>query len=321
MDLIYMNANREDIGVLFDYELDMAFGADENNFECTISAGAHCCGAGYYLYTEGTEYGGMIDGIESDSERQEVIYSGRTWHGILNAKIIEPDSGEAYLTLSGEANAVLGALIERMGLADLFTASEADSGVQIDSYKMNRYIGGYDGIKKMLASAGAKLVLKFKKGKAVLSAAVCGDYTNEGEFDSDQINFQIKKRSKTVNHLVCLGTGELENRTVIHLYADAEGNISQTQTLFGLDEYADVFDYPNVESEEELLRSGTETLQTQWQPAEVAIDFEADEDIYDIGDIVGAIDNITKTFVSAAITKKIVTIKDDNVTISYKVGD
>jgi hypothetical protein len=82
-----------------------------------------------------------------------------------------------------------------------------------------------------------------------------------------------------------------------------------------------VFDYPNVESEEELLRSGTERLRQQWQPAEVAIDFDADEDIYDIGDVVGAIDNITKTFVSAAITKKIVTIKHDNVTISYKVGE
>ena len=33
MDLIYTNANRVDQGVLLDYELDLAFGADENNFE------------------------------------------------------------------------------------------------------------------------------------------------------------------------------------------------------------------------------------------------------------------------------------------------
>ncbi len=32
MDLIFTNKNREDIGVLQDYDLDLAFGADENNF-------------------------------------------------------------------------------------------------------------------------------------------------------------------------------------------------------------------------------------------------------------------------------------------------
>jgi hypothetical protein len=55
MDLIYMNASKEDVGVLMDYELDLAFGADENNFECRIQANSHCCSAGYYLYYEATE--------------------------------------------------------------------------------------------------------------------------------------------------------------------------------------------------------------------------------------------------------------------------
>jgi hypothetical protein len=32
-----------------------------------------------------------------------------------------------------------------------------------------------------------------------------------------------------VNHLICLGSGELQNRIVVHLYVDADGNISQTQ--------------------------------------------------------------------------------------------
>ena len=49
MDLIYTNPDRVDIGVLHEYELDLAFGADENNFEGTINAAAHCCEAGSYL--------------------------------------------------------------------------------------------------------------------------------------------------------------------------------------------------------------------------------------------------------------------------------
>ena len=36
MDLIYADENRIDQGVMDAYELDMAYGSDENNFTCTI---------------------------------------------------------------------------------------------------------------------------------------------------------------------------------------------------------------------------------------------------------------------------------------------
>ena len=68
MDLIYMNSSMEDQGVMPNFELDLAFGADENDFECTIASDAHCCQAGWYLYAEGSEYGCIIDTIEVRSE-------------------------------------------------------------------------------------------------------------------------------------------------------------------------------------------------------------------------------------------------------------
>lgn len=321
MDLIYTNPNREDIGVLQDYELDLAFGADENNFECTVQAASHCCEEGSLLYFEGTEYGGIVDGIRSKSDTKEVIYSGRTWHGILNSKVLEPDSGAAYLTVSGEANTVLADLLTRMMLTDLFEASNEDSGLTIGSYQMNRYISGYDGIMKMLSSVGAKLRIAYQGDKVVLSAVEKYDYSTDEEFDSDLVDFDIKKNFKTVNHLVCLGSGELEARMVLHLYADKSGNISQTQTQFGMDEVAAVYDYSNVESEEELLLNGTEELRKQWEPDKLSVDFDDTSDSYGVGDIVGAFDNITGVSVSSAITKKIVTIKNGQITISYKVGD
>ena len=43
MDLIYTNQNHEDVGVLHNYELDLAFGGDENNMECVVSKNDHCC--------------------------------------------------------------------------------------------------------------------------------------------------------------------------------------------------------------------------------------------------------------------------------------
>jgi hypothetical protein len=124
---------------------------------------------------------------------------------------------------------------------------------------MHRYITGYDGLTKMLDTVGAKLQMSFLDGKVVLSAAAKHDYTQDDEFDSDQVDFTVKQKFKTVNHLICLGSGELENRMVIHLYAAKGGEISQTQTQFEMDEYSAVFDYPNAESEADLLQSGTDS--------------------------------------------------------------
>ncbi len=316
-----MNTFKEDIGVILDYELDLAFGKDENNFELCIQAEAHCCEAGYYLYIEGTEYGGIIDGIKSDTESKEVTYLGRTWQGLLNSKIIQPDAGAAYLIVSGEANSVISSLLSRLSLGGLFEASTDNSGLTIGAYKMNRYIAGYDGIIKMLKTVNATLRFTFQNGKVILSAVPKHDYTQDEEFNSDQVSFRVKKDYKSVNHLICLGSGELENRTVIHLYADKNGNISNVQTEFGVDEYADVYDYSSVESVEELESSGKEKLKELWAQDELSIDFDDTSDAYGLGDIVGAYDNVTKISVAAEIIKKIVTIKNGQITISYEVGE
>jgi hypothetical protein len=238
----------------------------------------------------------------------------------LNSKVIEPDSGEAHLILSGEANGVLGLLIERLNLSSLFKASEENSGLTISEYKMSRYIPGYDGIAKMLAAIGAKLRVSFRDGMVVLSAVERHNYSRDEEFDSDQLGLKIKRYYKPVNHLICLGGGELEDRLVVHLYADRNGNISETQTLTGLDEVSAIYDYSAITSEEELVAEGTDKLRSLFAADEVTVDFDADSDVYDVGDIVGAYDNITGLYISTEIKKKIVTSKNGRVTISLTPG-
>lgn len=316
MDLIFMNASREDIGVLQDYELDLAFGADENNFECRIQSQAHCCEAGFFLYAEGTEYGGVIDSITSDTAKKEVIYSGRTWQGVLNSKIIEPDEGADYLIVSGDANEVLHSLVERLALSDMFDSATEDSGIEVSNYKMHRYVSGYDGIRKMLASVGGKLKFKFKDGRVVLSALPVHDYSRDEEFDADLVSFKAVRNYKSVNHLICLGAGELADRLVVHLYADTEGNISQTQTQTGMDEVGAIYEYNNIDNEEELISEGTAKFKEILSADEISIDFDSNDDKYDVGDIIGAYDPITHLFATASIEKKIVTIKDGRITIS-----
>lgn len=320
MDLIYMNEERKDLGVLQDFSLDLAFGTDENDFECKVAENNHCCRGGYFLYIEGTEYGGIIDKVKVDTEQQEITYIGRTWHGILESKILEPDTGEDYLRVSGEANAILASLIERLGLGALFRASAADSEVNVN-YRMNRYIGGYNGIRKMLKASGAKLHISFEKGMVELSAVPLVDYSQNEQFDKDQIDFVITQNNSPVNHVICLGKGELAEREVIHVYADESGNISETQVFTGLKEVAVTYDYSNAESTDDLRQGGIDIIKEAWNSNEVSMDFDSNDTVYDIGDIVGARERITEIEVAADITKKIVNISGKSTTIQYKVGE
>lgn len=319
MDLIYTDSNGADLGVIHAYSFDLAFGSDENDFELKIDTDNHCCEAGCYVYVEGTEYGGIIDAIASDTAAEEVTYTGRTWHGILNSKVLCPDSGQDYLTLSGEANTVLGTLISRMGLTDIFAASADASALTISNYKMERYITGYDGIRKMLKAVSGKLVMSYNGTKVILSAVPIVDHTDDGIFDSDILALSVKKTARKVNHLICLGQGELKNRTIVHLYADAEGNISQTQTQTGLDEYTSVYDNSSAASTDELIKGGRARLAELQMMDDISVNLNEAEDIYDIGDIVGAMDNVTGLFVAVPIVKKIVNIQSGHPSISYGI--
>lgn len=317
MDLIYANADREDIGVIPDYDFDLAFGSDENNFELKVSQNDHCCKAGDYVYIEGTEYGGIIDAVASDTAAEEVTYSGRTWHGILNSKILCPDAGESYLAVSGDANTILDTLLSRMGLTTLFRASSVPSGISVSSFRFDRYVSGYDGIWKMLKSVSAKLIVSYSGGYVVLSAVPVVDYTQDG-LDSDLIDMRIKKVTNKVNHLICLGSGELTDRTVIHLYADASGNVSQTQTFTGINEYTDVYDYSNAEDEAELIKGGTERLKELRQQYDLTVDVNEVDDPYDVGDIVGASDDVTGVNIAVPITKKIIRVQNGIVSVDLE---
>lgn len=342
MDLIYMNSEMVDLGILQDFELDLAFGANENNFECRIPSYMHCCDAGYYLYVEGKEYGGTIDTLEVASDANEVVYYGRTWHGILGSKVIQPlKEGDAstpdvtiktedsngvslvdkYLVISGDANHCIQFILNRIGLSELFKATETASGIYVKGYQFDRYTDAYTGLSKMLGTVNMRLHIAYQEKAVVLSAVERYDYTTDEEFDPELVEMQLKKKVKAVNHLICLGKGELENRTVIHLYADSSGNISQTQTQFGLQEYTAVYDYSSVESEEELLKQGTEQLKALWVPDEMVINLDDTSDFYDVGDKVGATDNITGLSATATIQKKIVNIRNGLVSISYEVGE
>lgn len=265
MDLIYTDKNRKDIGVLSDYELDEAFGKNENNFSLKISLSEHCMEPGCVIYAENTEYGGIIDTLNPNTKDSTLTYKGRTWHGILNSKVLEPDAGEDYLILSGEANSVLKEIITRLKLNDVFSVSEEDSGIEIIHYQCSRYSCAYDEIRKMLYEFMGKLTINCRMQTVLLSVSPLYDYSADEEWDANQLDFTIEKNYHPVNHLICLGSGDLKDRHVIHLFTDENGGIQpysfydnpyqdadyildkRNQILKEQEEVVEVYDYGNAQ--------------------------------------------------------------------------
>lgn len=294
MDLIHADAHRVDQGVMDAYELDMAYGSDENNFTCTIDRASHCCKEGFFLYVEGEEYGGIIDKVKVNTEKDEITYSGRTWHGILEKKIICPEDGQDYAVFDGEANKVLQTIIDRIDLGDLFEASSEDTGIQIQAFQMDRYIDAYTGICKMLKDADAKLNIIWKNKKVVLSAQLRQDYSQDEEFNTAQVDFTIEKNYRPVNHIICLGQGDLKNRAVIHLFCDENGGIQPYATkdvplqdsdyimgtsrkvMDGENEVVEILDYPNAEITENYILLSTQP--SDWKKNSTAYFFQDDND-------------------------------------------
>ena len=268
MDLIYADETRKDQDVLPSYKMDMAYGKDENNFAVCVDRSNHCCQGGYLIYAEGTEYGGIVDDIKSDTDKGEVTYSGRTWHGVLAGHVICPDPGDDYYTISGEANTVLQIIIDRIGLTDMFIASTEDTGVVIRGWQFERYCDAYSGIRKMLKAYGLKLNVQWAVNIVQLSAVPVRDYSQDEEFDSSQVTFTVETHCCPVNHLVCLGQGDLRDRAVIHIFTDKHGGIqpylvdptkepvedsdyildTSSQLLFGKDEVTETYELSNAET-------------------------------------------------------------------------
>lgn len=304
-----------DVREIEEFELDLAFGSDENALKLEARAG-EAPEEGQFVFIDATEYGGVIDQASYEAGREatgSILCKGRTWHGILAGKRLLPDSGSGYLSVSGKAGEVLASLVERMGLSGLFSAAADDTAV---SYTFERFCDGYSGLKALAKANGRKVSMRRRGGKVELSLPPVVDYANK--VDSDLLDFKLTSVHRCVNHLVCAGTGELEDRAVVHFYADAAGNVSHTQSLFGVDEISALYDYSNAD-EEKLEEEGRKKLQEYQTQGSVEVDAHDDIDV-DVGDVISARDNAHGRTVSAEVAKKIVKVSRGVATYSYEVG-
>ena len=264
--------------------------------------------------------------IESRTASNEIIVRGDTWRGILAKKVIKPSSDTSHKTVSGELNEVLRGLIQEHELSSLFSVPEKST-VSITNFQFDRYCTLLSGVEKMLLSVNYRLDIKYIKSNTEayvsLEAVPIVDYSKRKEYSQDGgMDFTVCDYRRGVNHLICLGKGENENRIVKHLYVQQDGSIGTIRFYKGLDEREEVYDYSSAE-EGELIEKGTERLKERMNSKRLEVNLrETISGEAQIGDIIGGRDYITGIQVKKPITGKIFTVKNGMVKVEYKIeGD
>lgn len=327
--LILADQNLRDVKPVMDAGIDFAVGSDENDYEIKIRRDRwdERYAYGNIFYVKNTEFGGIIGRKKANTAEDTISLFGRTWRGMLDKKIIRPPSGQDYRKVSGELNTVLNTLVtEQFG--DYFVVSQNDTGVSVTNYQFDRYCTLSAGIVKMLKSVGYKLHIEYiqqergQPGYVELSAVPIVDYSEQIELSQDsKLNFVFNETKNGVNHLVCLGKGELKERQVIDLYVQADGSIDTTQYYTGIQEVAESYENTSSDSEE-LEEKGRERLQQIMNSTAFSMDVETLNMDVEIGDIIGGRDYATGMYAAKPIAKKIYKVSDGKSSLEYEIeGD
>lgn len=272
------------------------------------------------IYIPGTEYGGLFRRLATNTSQDVITPGGLTWRGMMQKKIISPPSGMDYATDSGELNAIVKSRVES-ALPGLFIGTTASTGVEV-TWQYARYCTLEEGLSDMLKSKGYRLNIEYsQEDKAVVVSAVpIVDYSQSIEFSADmRINYIMSMQGDGVNHLICLGSGELKDREVYHLYVDENGNIGTTQYYTGVEEITEIFDYAGAELDD-LIQTGTQRLKEIRNTNIFEIKVDTDTELA-IGDIVGGRDYLSGMTMRSPISGKIVKWEQGFQTVEYRLED
>lgn len=319
MEFIITNNRGEEEGYLRHKGIDIDIGVD-NDFEIEIDIGAYdesICGEGCQFFNPGTEYGGIIKNVNPVTKEKVVRLSGSTWRGKLNQTALEPDSGQDYKILNGNANVVMNSLFEECGISDLFVARAEKSEFEFNAYQCPLHVMLADGLAAALEKIGARLSLAYLQGPpngtgyVRVEAVPIVDYSNTIEFSQDSnINVDILDYKNGVNHLICLGKGELSNRTRIDLYAWPDGTIKKQPYYTGLDMHEEFYEYTSAEDALTLEEYGRKRLAETMNYQQMKVSVENAEYL-ELGDIIAGRDRITGMTIKSPVVQKIVKVESN----------
>lgn len=323
MDIIITDVNGRQLRQMEQYNADFDL-ALVKTFELTVPSADYTDDMtfGARVFSPGSEIGGLVGEIHTDTQTDTVSVMGYTWRGLLSKKIIRPPNGEDYLTIHAELNEIMRQVTAGM-FGDLIRVTSEGTG-KVVTWQFDRYVTVYDGLTKMCKKNGYRLDIKYNQGQpggsgwVEIGAKPIIDYSDQIELSQDnRLNFTIDDDRTGINHLIVGGAGDLAERVIVDLYVDQNGNIGDTQYYFGLDEIAEFYDFAATSDTSELKAAGETWMQDYMSKKTFRADVETLNIDVDIGDIIGGRDYITGIVVKKELANKIVTIENGKVATDY----
>lgn len=314
MEFIITGTDKKDIAPLTGYQLiDIDIGLMNNFIIHLPKSKARALGIvkGMWFYSHGSEYGGVFTNYESETNDTSILWGGVTFRGLMQRDIVTPANGQDYRVVSGEANTVIRTVLsENNAAGNIFTVPSANTGITFTNWKFPRYRDKLHSLTQMLASRNMRLKITTNHGasgepfKITAEAVPIVDYSNLIEYSQNsKVNVHVIDNDAELNHLICLGSGELRNRLRVDLYLQANGTVGNTKYYTGEKEYVGVYSYGSEDTAAGLTEAGTKYLMSY--AANVGIKMNASEFDFDIGDIIAGRDYDTDVSVKNPIVSKI----------------
>ena len=331
MMFYHANSLGEEVSVVdsiksLDFEVNISKTAkvDDNSFQMVINEllwAKSPVVVGDMIYVPQTEWGGLVTQITHKTADSTITIEGITWRGFLYCIPVEPPSGQSYMIFSGiDANAAISLAIGGR-YSDLIQVSTETTGVNVSGEW--RYRSVADCLNSTLEKYGMRLKIEWDNTimKMLLSAEPVDELTDEIELSQDYgVDFTSKDGNKVIyNRVLALGKGELLERMVRNVYYDNGSYYTQEPSGWDADqERTLIFDYPNVESENDLIRSATDKLSQYVPMKSISINQVTANIPAELGDIIGARDRLTGMVGTSRVVRKIMKLKD--ISISIEMG-
>lgn len=331
LDFIYTDSNYMELGYLkatVDIEIGQ-YGIASNDFQVTLSTVNRDVSFdnGSLFYCPDSEWGGMLDNKSVDTSTNQISFMGKTWRGLLEKEYIQPPNGQAYLIMQKEANTAIEELISgRFG--DLYVVDN----IGLSDIQVNYQIRDYNllqALEKMLyrADIPSRLDIRFYDGQVHLQAIPIVDLSELLQYDNSYgLAMTAQTASKTYNHILALGKGELTERIRVNLYLKKDGSWStnvKDSYYKGFERITYKYDNTSEEETTELINGAIEAVTEANGTDTLSISFTSDD--ADLFDIVGAKEEITGISFKEQITQKILkgTLNGDmsSLSVEYKVGE
>lgn len=311
--LIYTDQERNDIGYLNSFSLDLENGKD-NDFELVLPLSEFSkLRPDCFIYVENNpQYGGRIDSYNPVAASNVVKFKGRTWRGIFSQKILLSNvSYASYSVLSD----IIQHTINLSDFNDSFVTTENNATIGTTN-QIGIYTTPLSALETIFGFIGCRpsFVYDPTVRKIKIGAEAIVDYSVQ-EFGTDKVNLDININSKPINHVVAItNSGAVKHRYLLY-------NGTQSTSLQDYKGSNEIMHYMTVSgtNETEIQEAMAEVINNSVAAATTCAvtlsSFSAD-----IGDIVGGTDKITGVFAAAKVVSKILKMDKFTSIVNLETG-